>query len=63
MQHLSLPTSLPAGNLVQSSVERVFLVQIPLDFVCEALKFFGQVKELECSGIMDPQQVFLCNSL
>ena len=60
MEHLSLRTCLPAGNLVQRSVERVSLDKIPLNFVCEALKFFGQVKELECRSIRDPQQVCLC---
>ena len=55
----SLPPCLPAGNLVQRSVERVSLDKIPLDFVCEALKFFGHVKELECRDIMNPQQVCL----
>ena len=58
MEHLPLPTCLPAGNLVQRSVERVSLVTIPLHFVCEALEFFGHVKELECRDIRDPQQVF-----
>ena len=60
MEHLSLPTCLPAGNLVQRSVERVSFNTIPLDFVCEALKYFGHVKELECRDIRDPQQVCLC---
>ena len=53
----SLPPCLPAGNLVQRSVERVSLVRIPLDFVCEALEFFGHVKELECENLMNPQEV------
>ena len=44
---------------MQTSVERVSLVLIPLDFVHEALEFFGHVKELECIGIMDPKQVCL----
>ena len=56
----SLPPCLPAGNLVQRSVERVSLVGIPLDFVCEALEFFGHVEELECICIMGPQQVCMC---
>ena len=56
----SLPPCLPADNLVQRSVERVFLIRIPLDFVCEAVEFFGHVKELECRDIRDPQQVCLC---
>ena len=60
MEHLSLPTCLPAGNLVQRSVERVSFNMIPLDFVCEALKFFRHVKELECVNIRYPQQVCLC---
>ena len=57
---MPLPTCLPAGNLVQSSVERVFFHTIPLDYVCETLEFFGNVKELECTVIRDPQQVCLC---
>ena len=56
----SLPPCLPAGNLVQRSVERVSLKRIPLDFVCEALEFFGHVEELECTDISDPQQVCMC---
>ena len=60
MEHLSLPTCLPAVNLVQRTVERVYFNMIPLDSVCEALKFFGHVKELECRDIRDPQQVCLC---
>ena len=56
----SLPPCLPAGNLVQTSVERVSLIWIPLDFVCEALGFFGHVKELECTDIKNPQQVCMC---
>ena len=46
---------------MQSSVERVSLDEIPLDFVCETLEFFEHVKELECTGIKDPQQVCMCN--
>ena len=53
----SLPPCLPAGNLVQRSVERVSLVRIPLDFVYEALEFFGHAKELECETLMYPQEV------
>ena len=45
---------------MQRSVERVSLFWIPLDFVCEALEFFGHVKELECTYIMDLQQVCMC---
>ena len=56
----SLPTRLPTGNLVQRSVEKVSLKWTPLDFVCEAVEFFGHVKELECRDITDPQQVCLC---
>ena len=54
------PSCLPAGNLVQSSVERVSLDEIPLHFVCEAVEFFGHVKELKCINIRDPQQVCMC---
>ena len=53
----SLPPYLPAGNLVPRSTERVSLVRIPLDVVCEAVEFFGHVKELECENLMNPQQV------
>ena len=60
MEHLSLPTCRPAGNLVQRSVERVSFNTIPLDFVCEAVEFFGHVKELECTAITTPQQVYVC---
>ena len=45
---------------MQTSVERLSLPRIPLDFLCEALELFGHVKELECTGIRDPQQVCMC---
>ena len=45
---------------MQTSVERVSLDEIPLDFVCEALEFFGHVKELECTYIGNPQKVCMC---
>ena len=45
---------------MQRSVERLSMNCIPLHFVCEAVEFFGHVKELECIDIMDPQQVCLC---
>ena len=54
-----LPTCLPAGSLVQRSVERVTLNSIPLDLVCDAVGFFEHVKELKCTDISDPQQVCL----
>ena len=56
----SLQPFLFAGNLVQRSVERVSFCWIPLNFVCEAVGFFGHVKELECTDIRDPQQVCMC---
>ena len=54
-----LPTCLPAGSLVQRSVERVTLEGIPLDFVCDAVGFFEHLKELKCTQIRAPQQVCL----
>ena len=56
----SLQPFLFADNLVQRSVERVSFYRIPLNFVCEAVGFFGHVKELECTDIKDPQQVCMC---
>ena len=56
----SLPPCLPAGNLVQRSVERVSFDKMPLHFVCKAVEFFGHVKELECIDIWVPQEVCLC---
>ena len=56
----SLPPFLPAGNLVQRSVERVSFDEIPLHFLCEAVGFFGHVKELKCTDIGVPQEVCLC---
>ena len=53
----SLPPCLPAGNLVQKSVKRVSLVRTPLDVVCEAVEFFGHVKELKCDNLIYPQEV------
>ena len=52
-------TCLPAGSLVQRSVERVTLNKVPLDLVCNAVEFFEHVKDLECTCISDPQQVCL----
>ena len=61
MEHsIFINPSSPTGNLVQRSVERVFLIGFPLHFVCEAVEFFGHVKELECKCIRDHQQVCLC---
>ena len=54
-----LPTCLPSGSLVQRSVERVTLYEIPLDLMCDAVGFFAHVKELEYTDIRDPQQVCL----
>ena len=53
----------PAGNLVQRSAERVALVHVPLDVMCDVVRFFEHVKELECHYIQAPQQVCLCNVL
>ena len=55
-----LPTSLSAGYLVPRSVKRVTLHYVPLDFVCDGLKFFEHVEELNCQYIKAPQQVGLC---
>ena len=56
----SLPPCLPAGNLLQRSVERVSFDKMPLHFVCKAVQFFGHVKELECADIRVSQEVCLC---
>ena len=52
-----LQTCFPAGNLVQRSAERVSLVYAPLDVICDVVRFFEHVKELECQLIQAPQQV------
>ena len=54
-----LPTCLPAGSLVQRSVERVTLEDIPLDLGYDAVGFFEHVKELEYKYISEPHQVGL----
>ena len=54
-----LQTCFPAGNLVQRSAERVTLVRVPLDVMCDVVRFFEYVKELECRNIEAPQQVRL----
>ena len=53
-------TCLPAGNLVQRSIERVTLDRVPLYLACDAVGFFEHMKELEYTRISDPQQV--CNA-
>ena len=58
-----LQTCFPAGNLVQRSAETVTLVRVPLDVICDVVRFFEHVKELECQFIEVPQQVCLCNVL
>ena len=58
-----LQTCFPAGNLVQRSAERVTLVNVPLDVMCDVVRFFECVKELKCRNIKAPQQVCLCNVL
>ena len=52
-----LPTCHSAGSLVQRSVERVILDEIPLDLVCDAVGLFEHVKELSYTDIRVPQQV------
>ena len=56
-----LQTCFLAGNLVHRSAERVTLVYVPLDVMCDVVGFFEHVKELKCTGIGAPQQVCLCN--
>ena len=56
-----LQACFPAGNLVQTSLERVTLDKVPLDVVCDVVGFFKHMKELKCTDIRDPQQVCLCN--
>ena len=56
-------TCFPAGNLVQRSAERVTLYFVPLDVMCDVVRFFEHVKELECRSINPPQQACLCNVL
>ena len=46
---------------MQTSLERVTLDKVPLDVVCDVVGAFEHVKELQCTGIKDPQQVCLCN--
>ena len=58
-----LQTCFPAGNLVQRSIERVSLDEVPFDVVCDVVGFFQHVKELKCTDIRDPQQVCLFNVL
>ena len=58
-----LQTCFPAGNLVQRSIERVSLYNVPLDVVCDVVEFFEHVKELQCQCIKAPQQVCLFNVL
>ena len=58
-----LQTCFPEGNLVQRSAERVTLVRVTLDVICDVVRFFEHVKELECQCIEAPQQVCLFNRL
>ena len=58
-----LQTCFPAGNLVQRSAERVTLGCVSLDVMCDVVRFFEHVKELECRAIEAPQQVCLFNVL
>ena len=50
-----------AGSLVPRHVKRVTLGHVPLDLVCDVVKLFEDVEELNCQSIMDPQQVCLSN--
>ena len=48
---------------MQRSVERVTLLNVPLDLVCGVVDYFEHVEELKCENIRAPQQVcvyFLC---
>ena len=58
-----LQTCFSAGNLEQTSAERITLVYVPLDVMRDFVRFFQHVKELKCTDIRAPQQVCLFNVL
>ena len=43
-------------------VKRITLGFVPLDLVCDVVKLFEHVEELNCVDIQSPQQVCLSNS-
>ena len=43
-------------------VKRMTLDGVPLDLVCDVVKVFEHVEELNCQNIKDPQQVRLFNT-
>ena len=55
-----LQASPSAGYLWPRSVKRGALKYVPLDFLCDGVKFFEHVEELNCQYIKAPQQVCLC---
>ena len=54
-----LPICLSAGNLVPRHVKRITLDFVPLDLVCDVVKLFEHVEELNCQRIEAAQQVRL----
>ena len=47
------------GNDSQQHLESMTLSYVRLDVVCNIVEIFEHMKELQCTGISDPQEVWL----
>ena len=45
------------GDSAQEFRESIFLDPVPLDVVCDVVRIFEHVKELQCTGITNPLEV------
>ena len=50
------------GNDSQQHLESMTLYRVRLDVLCDVVEIFEHMKELQCTKISDPQQVWLLYS-
>ena len=50
------------GDDTQQHLESITLNRVTLDVVCDVVEIFEHMKELQCIGISDPQEVWLLYS-
>ena len=51
------------GDGAQGNIEDVTLNWVQLDVMCDVVEIFEHMKELQCMGISDPQEVSLLYAL
>ena len=47
------------GGSTQEHVENITLEHVSLDVVCDVVEIFEHTKEIQCTCITDPQEVWL----